>query len=161
MSACERGFYVTGGTMRPDTPSYVPRQADTELHAGLQAGELCYVLTGRQMGKSSLMVRTAQRLRKEGSAVAVLDLTALGRNLSAEQWYGGLLDILGRQLDLAEPLEACWSKHARLGPLQRWTAALRDVVLPGCPGRLVIFVDEVDAVRSLPFATDEFFAALR
>ena len=28
----------------------------------LQAGEFCYVLTPRQMGKSSLMVRTAQRL---------------------------------------------------------------------------------------------------
>src|SRR5205085_11483007 len=29
------------------------------------------------------------------------------------------------------------------------------------PGRLVIFVDEIDAVRSLPFSTDEFFAAIR
>src|SRR5207244_11760971 len=26
---------------------------------------------------------------------------------------------------------------------------------------LVIFVDEIDAVRSLPFSTDEFFAAIR
>jgi hypothetical protein len=28
-------------------------------------------------------------------------------------------------------------------------------------GRLVIFVDEIDIVRSLPFSTDEFFAAIR
>ena len=28
-------------------------------------------------------------------------------------------------------------------------------------GRLVIFVDEIDVVRSLPFSTDEFFAAIR
>jgi hypothetical protein len=41
------------------------------------------------MGKSSLMVRTAARLREEGVGVAVLDLTAIGQNLSAEQWYGG------------------------------------------------------------------------
>ena len=27
--------------------------------------------------------------------------------------------------------------------------------------RLVIFIDEIDAVRSLPFSTDEFFAAIR
>ena len=27
--------------------------------------------------------------------------------------------------------------------------------------RLVIFVDEIDFVRSLPFSTDEFFAAIR
>src|SRR5437868_6296254 len=27
--------------------------------------------------------------------------------------------------------------------------------------RLVIFIDEIDVVRSLPFSTDEFFAAIR
>ena len=28
-------------------------------------------------------------------------------------------------------------------------------------GQVVIFVDEIDAVRSLPFSTDEFFAGIR
>jgi hypothetical protein len=161
-------FYVTGGTLRADTPSYMARRADTDLHAGLSRGEFCYVLTARQMGKSSLMVRTAQRLRAEGVTVVVLDLTAVGQNLSAEQWYGGLLDILGVQLDLEEALGRRWSEHSHLGPLQRWCTALRQVVLAGpflsrrcASGRLVIFVDEVDAVRSLPFSTDEFFAAVR
>src|SRR6185295_13720011 len=46
-------------------------------------------------------------------------------------------------------------------PLQRWLGALHDVVLAQLPGRLVIAVDEIDAVRSLPFSTDEFFAAIR
>ena len=31
----------------------------------------------------------------------------------------------------------------------------------GTAGRVVIFVDELDVVRSLPFSTDEFFAAIR
>src|SRR5207247_9407356 len=39
--------------------------------------------------------------------------------------------------------------------------ALQEAVRPHCPGRLVIAIDEIDAVRSLPFSTDEFFAALR
>ena len=39
--------------------------------------------------------------------------------------------------------------------------AIREVVLAAPPGRVVIFVDEIDAVRSLPFSTDEFFAAIR
>src|SRR5207248_147120 len=29
------------------------------------------------------------------------------------------------------------------------------------PGPIVLFLDEIDAVRSLPFSTDEFFAAIR
>src|SRR5207244_1900912 len=90
MAATETSFYVTGGTLRLDAPCYVERRADRELHEALVRGDFCYVLTSRQMGKSSLMVHTAARLRAEGVQVAILDLTAIGQNLSAEQWYGGL-----------------------------------------------------------------------
>src|SRR5688500_9582350 len=89
MTVVETPFYVTGGTLRQDAPSYVERRADTDLYEGLICGEFCYVLTSRQMGKSSLMVRTAARLREAGTAVAVLDLTLIGQNLTAEQWYDG------------------------------------------------------------------------
>jgi hypothetical protein len=154
-------FYVIGGTLQRNAPSYVPRQADEDLYNGLTAGSFCYVLTSRQMGKSSLMVRTAARLREEGAAVAVLDLTAIGQNLSAEQWYDGLLSRIGQQLDLEDELEDFWLDHERLGAMQRWMRAMREVVLVRYTGRIVVFVDEIDAVRSLPFSTDEFFAGIR
>jgi len=154
-------FYVTGGTLRRDAPSYVARRADKDLYDGLTQGKFCYVLTSRQMGKSSLMVRTASRLREEGVAVAVLDLTAMGQSLTSEQWYDGLLGRIGRQLKLANELEEFWLEHDRLGPLQRWMRAIEEVVLPHTPGQVVIFVDEIDTVRSLPFSTDEFFAGIR
>ncbi|MCW3052233.1 MAG: hypothetical protein JWN14_1403, partial [Chthonomonadales bacterium] len=154
-------FFVPGGTLPGDAPSYVTRQADRGLLEGLRRGEFCYVLTSRQMGKSSLMVRVAAQLREENVAVAILDLTALGQNLSVEQWYFGLLEQLGRHLRLEDELDDYWQAHKDLGPLHRWMAAILDVVLSARYGRITLFVDEIDIVRSLPFSTDEFFAAIR
>jgi AAA-like domain len=156
-----QGFYVIGGTLPGAALSYVTRQADHQLYEGLCQGQFCYVLTSRQMGKSSLMIRTAARLREANIATVVLDLTAIGQNLTAEQWYDGLLSRIGIQLQIEDELEDFWLERQRLGPLQRWMTAIKEVVLPRVPHRLVIFVDEIDTVRSLPFSTDEFFAGIR
>src|SRR5580765_5059417 len=158
----ESSFYVTGGTLRQDAACYVERQADKDLLDGLLKGEFCYVLTSRQMGKSSLMVRTAGRLREQGVRVAVLDLTAVGQPESKEQWYFGLLTRLGVQTRLEDELEEFWLAHPALGPVQRFFAAIRQVLLSrkldgasdsgestiNSPtiNQLIIFVDELDVV---------------
>src|SRR5262249_33890737 len=91
----------------------------------------------------------------------MLDLTSLGQNVSEEQWYSGLLEEVATRLDLEDELEAFWKAHRQTGPLQRLFRALQIVVLAHCPGPVVVFVDEIDTVRSLRFSADEFFAAIR
>ncbi len=157
----EASFFHDKGTLRADSQSYVERQADRDLQANLQSSELCYVLTSRQMGKSSLMVRTASKLRELGVGVVVLDLTAVGQNVTPEQWYDGLLNRAARQLRLEDEMEDYWFKYDRLSPVQRLFGSLREVAMVQYSGPLVVFIDEVDAVRSLPFAADEFLAAMR
>ena len=91
----------------------------------------------------------------------ILDLTAIGQNLNAEQWYDGLLAKIGQSLQMEDALEDYWMDHLRLSPVQRWFQAIREVVLPRISKRLIIFFDELDVVRGLSFCTDEFFAAIR
>jgi hypothetical protein len=154
-------FFVVGGTMRHDAPSYVERKADQELLTALSRGEFCHVLTARQMGKSTLMLRTGAALRAMGVTCAVLDLTAIGQNLTPEQWYAGLIVQIGDRLGLEDDLIAYWRSQPLLGPMQKWVKTIRNAVLTRFRGPLVVFVDEIDAVRSLSFSSDEFFAGIR
>lgn len=161
MTAIADDFYVAGGTLKRDAACYVHRRADAALHAALSSGSFAYVLTSRQMGKSSLMVRTAARLRDEGRTIALVDLTAIGRNVTPEQWYSGLIAAVAEQLDREEELAAWWRESPAEGALRRWQTTMRRLVGARDTDRIVVFIDEIDSVRSLPFSTDEFFAGIR
>lgn len=153
-------FFKAGGTLPPNIPSYITRAADEELFQRVRAGQFCYVLTSRQMGKSSLMIRTAGRLRKEGVQTAIIDLSALGTQVSSSQWYLGLVTRLAAQLNLAVDVEAWWQERAALSVVQRFTDFVLEVVLAQTDGPIVVFVDEIDSTLKLDF-TDDFFAAIR
>src|ERR1700722_20603333 len=147
-------FYVTGGTLGPDAPSYAERQADRDLLASLEQGETCYVLNSRQMGKSSLCVRTIVRLKQAGIRTAFCDLTKFGgRNLTAEQWYAALISEIGRELGMRDAFLAYWKENAALPPVQRLFGAITG---PGLQSKapLVVFFDEIDVTLSLPFSAD-------
>jgi len=153
-------FFVAGGTLHPDSPSYVARGSDEELYNLARSGEFCYVLTARQMGKSSLMIRTARRLLIAGVNSVIIDLTKIGIEVTVDQWYLGLLTQLKRKLKLAVDLDEWWQAHTNLGYVQRFSDFLHDIVLQEIEGQVVVFMDEIDTTLNLSFS-DDFFAAIR
>jgi len=155
-------FFVSGGTMPESALSYVERAADRQLLDALLDGKFCYVLNSRQMGKSSLCVRVKTLLEAKGVACAFVDLTRIGgQNLSAEQWYAGILGEIGRSIGLRTEFLVYWREHVHESPMQRVFGALREVALVKKDGLVAVFIDEVDAARSLPFNADEFLTGIR
>ncbi len=152
-------FFTAGGTLKLDAPSYVPRAADQALLRALVKKEFAYVLDSRQKGKSSLMIRTRIALESQGIKTVVLDLQRFGSNLGPEQWYGSMLSVIGQDLEIEDQLLDLWDRQAKAGPMKRFFGALQ-MGLENL-GALVVFIDEIDFVRSLPFSTDEFFAGIR
>jgi hypothetical protein len=163
MSGTVTQFFVPGGTLKPTAEAYVERAADSEFYRALNAGEFCFVLTSRQMGKSSLMARTAARLRSDGSATAVVDLTSItdAVNPDAKFWYRGVCRRIAQDVGLMSDFDRWWKPHEDLTQVQRFCEFLETFVLGQLGAqRVIIFVDEIDVTLRLDF-TDDFFAAIR
>jgi WD40 repeat protein len=155
--------YQVGGSLEGQHPSYVVREADYVLYNGLKDGEFCYVLNSRQMGKSSLWVRTAQRLSAEGISCAAIDITEIGTlDVTPEKWYLAMVRRLVKEFNLSSQINCIdwWKQLNLLSPLDKFVEFIESVLMNNISGSMVIFIDEIDSIISLKFK-DDFFAFLR
>ncbi|MEM9806090.1 MAG: AAA-like domain-containing protein, partial [Cyanobacteria bacterium P01_D01_bin.56] len=155
--------YQVGGSLHAQAPTYIKRQADDYLYQSLGRGEFCYVFNTRQIGKSSLRVRTKHRLQQDGVCCAAIDLTNLGSDhATADTWYMGIAAELWRSLKLQGNFQQWWQQGDSLSAVHRLERFMKDVVLKQIEAdRIVIFIDEIDSVLALPFPADDLFTLIR
>lgn len=147
-------IYSTGGVVQASGGIYIKRKADDLLLDLCLQGQFAYVLTPRQLGKSSLMANTAAALKERAVRPVIVDLSITGvSEKDIDLWYQSLLYIISKQLNLqSDPFE-WWATRRQITGTQRLSEFFEAVVLTEVSDPVVIFVDEIDSILSLEFPT--------
>ncbi len=176
MNAKDRNsFYqIQGGTLPLEAKTYVKRKADDELLEFAQTARsnnrVCSILAPRQMGKSSLMVRTAQLLRNEGIVCVEINLQGLGGANSDSFWYG-LLDEVCKKIDnffvkdsqqelTSIKFKNYWENRHNSPAGKRFGDFLKEEILTQIDNHLVIFLDEIQSLLNWGLQND-FIAVIK
>ncbi len=154
-------LYTVGEAVSPERGLYIERKADAELLKHCLNGDSAHILASRQVGKTSLIVRAMNQLQNHDTNTVFLDLQALGKELTQEEWYNGFITTISDQLRSPNNVAQLWSTcgDKPLGP--RLIDFFEELLRTHVPNRLIIFIDEIDLILSLGFSMDDFFMAIR
>lgn len=147
-------FFTVGPPLHPVRGGYIRRAADDVLYNTVVSGRYAHVIAPARSGKSSLIAATAARLRNNGFKIATLDLSQIAERdggTDAGRWYYSIAYRLLRQLRIKIDLQDWWQDKAILSNRQRLVEFYIEVVLQNISGSIVIFVDEIQNLESLPF----------
>ncbi|NET32710.1 MAG: TIR domain-containing protein [Cyanothece sp. SIO1E1] len=149
------------GTMDPESDFYVERSSDPMALETMQRQGVTITIKGpRQMGKSSLLIRTMQAAVAAGKRVAFLDFQLFDKTAltSADQFFPQFCAWLTDELELEDRVEEYWRRP--LGNSQRCTRYVGRYLLKELGSPLVLAMDEVESIFDTQFRTD-FFSMLR
>ncbi|NEP59570.1 MAG: hypothetical protein F6K31_21595 [Symploca sp. SIO2G7] len=154
-------YQTQGGTLPLTAPTYVSRKVDEQLYQFAvvehESNRVCSVLAPRQMGKSSLMARTAKSLSDRGSLCVQINLQELGRVISDESLWYSLLEEICKQvdetieqnspIDFTSTLDQIWHTKQDKSAAKRFTSFLTETILPNIQGKkLIVFLDEIQSL---------------
>lgn len=149
------------GTMAPDSAFYVERKEDAlALETIAHQGVTITIKGPRQMGKSSLLIRTVAAAAAANKRVAFLDFQLFDRSAlaDADRFFRQFCSWLSAELDLEDRSAEYWNMP--LGNSQRCTRYVGRAVLRELAAPLVLAMDEVETIFDTDFRSD-FFGMLR
>jgi hypothetical protein len=149
------------GTMEAESKFYVERSSDSiALDTIKLQGVTITIKAPRQMGKSSLLIRTMNAAVNAGKSVAFLDFQLFDKaDLSnAEIFFRQFSTWLTDELEMAHRVDEYWNNP--LGNSQRCTRYMSRYLLKEFGKPLVLAMDEVERLFDTDFRSD-FFGMLR
>jgi hypothetical protein len=151
---------LPGGTMDPESAFYIERDSDrVALDLVGLPGITLTIKAPRQMGKSSLLLRTLQAAGRAGKRIAFLDFQLLDRSTlrDADAFFRQFCAWFSAELGADDRHQEVWATP--LGNVLRCTNYVRDHLLRS-QDSVVLALDEVETVFDSAFRSD-FFGMLR
>lgn len=153
-----------GGALRLADKYYIERQADADLNfIPARPGQTFIIRGPRQMGKTSLLIRIANGLRRDyGAKIVHFDFESIDQphltslDTVLYQLAQSILFDLGLDID---QVDQHW-RNTRLTPIKRMERLLEQNALSAFDAPLVLAMDEVDRLLPTAFRQD-FFSMVR
>jgi len=149
------------GTIDPQSAFYVIRSSDEVALSAIQRQGVTITIKGpRQMGKSSLLIRTLEKAVEIGKRAVFLDYQLIERDTltDADKFYRRFCDWVTDELEMENRVDEFW--NSPLGNSQRCTRYFSRYLLKELNQPLALAMDEVENLFDTAFRSD-FFSMLR
>ena len=150
-----------GGALDTDDPRYIRRQSDDSAFRLISQQGVTLVIKGsRQMGKTSLLVRTLSAAIDQGKRCALVDFQTMGQESlrDSSTFFRRFGRALAEGLEVKQDIAQSWD--ANLADSQNLTRYMEKQVLQADDGPTVLAIDEADILFQAKFLYD-FFGMLR
>lgn len=150
------------GAIRPQSPFYIERHADIQLHQQLAIqGTTTTIQAGRQTGKTSLLTHAINAYQQEHTKIIYLDFHLVDETSreNLTNFLRFLSEAIAEQIDLELDVVDRYWQTAR-NPAQTFNRFLQKEMLQRINHPILLAIDEADVLLGTEFQK-HFFALLR